>query len=60
MHPTLTYEVQKAIVEERLRNAAVAAQYHVLAPDRTGTRRLTMRVRRPRHPRLWAVVRLFG
>jgi hypothetical protein len=45
MHPTLTYEVQKAITQERLHNAAAAQRTRL---DRDGRRpRLAIGVRLP-------------
>lgn len=43
MHPVLAIEVQKAIAEERLRNAALA-QHQLLVPPRTKLR-IATRVR---------------
>lgn len=58
MHPGLTYEVQKAVIEERLRNAKLAQQCR-LAHDRGRARRGTAaRVPRPR--RLRAMARLLA
>jgi hypothetical protein len=58
MHPTLTYEVQKAITQERLHNAAVAQRTRL---DRDGRRpRLATGVRLRSNPGFRAVLGLLG
>jgi glycine rich protein len=55
MYHTLAYEVQKGVIEERLRNAA---QHQLLWADRPTQRRLTRRLRRRGQRRLRAAVGL--
>ncbi len=58
MHPTLTYEVQKAITQERLHNAAMAQRTRLAQVDRRP--RLATGVRLPSHRSFRAVVGLLG
>ena len=58
MHPTLTYEVQKAITQERLHDAAVAQRTR---PERDDRRpRLAAGVRLRSNPGFRAVLGLLG
>jgi hypothetical protein len=58
MHPTLTYEVQKAITQERLHTAAVAQRTRL---DRDGRRpRLATGARLPSRSGFRAVLRPLG
>ena len=58
MHPTLTYEVQKAITQERLYNAALAQRARLAQVDRRP--RLAAGVRRPSHRGFRFVLGLLG
>jgi hypothetical protein len=58
VHPTLTYEVQKAITQERLHNAALAQRTRLPRDDRQP--RLTAELRRPLHRGFRAVLGLLG
>ena len=51
MYTPLAYEAQKAIIEERLRNAA-RAEHQALLPHPSRMCQATTRVRRARHMRL--------
>jgi hypothetical protein len=57
MHPTLTYEVQKAITQERLHNAALTQRTRLAQLDR---RPRLAGVRLPSHRSFRAVVGLLG
>ena len=59
MYTPLAYEAQKAIIEERLRNAA-RAQHQALLPHPSRMCQATTRVRRARHMRLRDAIRLLG
>jgi hypothetical protein len=52
MHSSLAIEVQKAVIEERLRSAALAQRHHV-APDQP-KRRVATGVRRRIAARVYA------
>ena len=58
MHSMLTYEVQKAIAQERLHNAAVAQRTRLERDDRRP--RLAAGARRRSNPRFRAVLGLLG
>jgi hypothetical protein len=58
MHPTLTYEVQKAITQEKLHNAAVAQRTRLERHDRR--RGIAARVHLPVHRNFRAVLGLLG
>jgi hypothetical protein len=58
MHPTLTYEVQKAITQERLRNAALTQRTRLPRADRQP--RPAAEVRRTSHRGFRAVLGLLG
>ena len=58
MHPTLTYEVQKAITQERLHNAAVAHRTQLKRDDRRP--RLAAGARLRSNPGFRAVLGLLG
>jgi hypothetical protein len=58
MHPTLTYEVQKAITQERLHNATLTQQARLALVDRGP--RLAAGVRQPSHRSFRAVWGLLG
>jgi hypothetical protein len=58
MHPTLTYEVQKAITQERLHNAALTQRTRLAQLDRRP--RPAAGVRLPSHRSFRAVVGLLG
>ena len=58
MHPTLTYEVQKAITQERLHNAALAQRTRLPRVDRRPW--LAAGVRPPSHRGFRAVLGLLG
>jgi hypothetical protein len=59
MFTALTYEVQKAISEERLQNAA-RAQHQALPPHPSRMWQAATRVRRARQMRLRGAIRLLG
>ena len=59
MFAPLIYEAQKAIIEERLRNAA-RAHHQALPPHPSRTWQAATRVRRAPHMRLWDAIRLPG
>ena len=58
MHPTLTYEVQTAITQERLHNAALTQRTRLPRVDRRS--RLADEVRQPSHRGFRAVLGLLG
>ena len=58
MHPTLTYEVQKAITQERLHNAAAAQRTRLERDDRQPRLAVGARVRS--NPGFRAVLGLLG
>ncbi len=58
MHPTLTYEVQKAITQERLNDAALAQRTRLLHVNRRP--RLAAAVRLPLQGRFRAALGLLG
>ena len=59
MYTPLAYEAQKAIIEERLRNAA-RAQHQALPPHPIRMWQATTRVRRALHMWLRDAIRLLG
>lgn len=58
MHPAITYEVQKAITQERLHNAALTQRTQLQRADRRP--RLAAGVRPPSHRGLRSVLGLLG
>jgi hypothetical protein len=58
MHPTLTYEVQKAITQERLHNAALTQWTRLERVDRRP--RVAAEARQPSHRGFRAVLGLLG
>jgi hypothetical protein len=58
MHPALTYEVQKAITQERLHNAAIAQRTPLERDDRRPRRATGARLRS--NPGFRAVLGLLG
>jgi hypothetical protein len=58
MHPTLTYEVQKAIAQERLHNAALQQRTRLPRVDRRP--RLATEMGQPSHRGFRALLGLLG